>query len=115
MSEGPEVRQRGQVTVLRLGQEIPQGFTPVRIDRRTMFGNPQAMIRRAEPVMERRRVIDAYRVHLTAQLTADTPLHRAVDALRERLARGESLALICHFICSFPRVSFMSNLYSKAS
>lgn len=83
------------VVSLRKGAKpIPEGYTPVRIDRTNPeLGNPYPM--KGNSAEERARVIQAFRKDLNLSRKEPDNLWRSVSALADRVANGEKLALQC--------------------
>lgn len=81
----------GQVKLGKVGQYLP-GFTNVRIDRASVFGNPYTV-----KAYGRATACDMYDQYLKA-LEPDSDAFLRLQSLRKRVRKGENLLLCCHCV-----------------
>ena len=83
---------KGQVKIGKVGQSLPD-FSNVRVDRKTVFGNPKSVME-----VGRTEACEYYEKYADNCMREAGAYQKAMNKLRIRLARGENILLQCHCV-----------------
>lgn len=93
------------VIVRRIG-ESPSGYSSIRIDRKTVFGNRS----RISSSNTRTEVIAKHKEDLQADIKAKGFLYKEIKKLAKRVVAGEKLCLECH---CYPKPCHGNNIVAE--
>jgi hypothetical protein len=96
------------------GVEPVAGETVVDVDRTNPVLGNEHILHNQNDAGERDRVIEAYAADLAADLMARGPMSREIEALGERVGRGERLALRCWCAPRKCHADLLARLVAKA-
>ena len=89
--------------IVRKIDGTPEGYTAVRIDRKTVFGN----LSRISSTQNRTEVIAKHKSDLAKDIKAKGYLYKQLRKLARRVVAGEKLCLECH---CYPKPCHGNNL-----